>query len=291
MKIGCPIIVWLIVALLLNTCNIINPEEDLPAIIEIPEVSLKTNENQGANTSNITSVWITVNNQFLGAYPLPAQIPILENGPATIKVEGGIRDNGISSTPEVYPLWGIIEENVELGRGNTILLKPEFSYLNQVKFTMIEDFEGGSLFFNTPRVGAGFEISGDTVLSGAGSGRIVVTEDQPVAEVFTARRFQALQSLSPFVYLEMDYLAEVPVVFGVIGYENIGDANGTIVFEPGFFPNEEWNKIYFNFSPVLAENNFAEVQFIFRAFIPTEGDFAQQKMARVWLDNIKLVHF
>ncbi len=55
-------------------------EEPLPAYIYIPAFELRTTQGEGSASSAITDVWLTVNGEFLGAYELPARIPVLQTG-------------------------------------------------------------------------------------------------------------------------------------------------------------------------------------------------------------------
>lgn len=272
-------------------CEFINPEEPAPSVIQIEEIVLNTNAEQGSASHRITEAWVSVDDNFLGVYSLPAKIPLLNEGLVKLKVEAGIRDNGISATPEIYPFYQIFEDQVNLTPLEPVDIPINISYLDNTRFALIEDFETSQVVFNEVRLGQPMEISRDTVFEGAGAGRISVAKDLPITELSTTFRFQGLQAKSPFVYLEMDYWAEVPVVFGIIGFTELGGNNETVIFEPGFFASDNWKKIYFNLSPVLAANEFVEFKLILRAFVP-EGAFPEgQNLARVWLDNIKLVHF
>ncbi|HQU57565.1 MAG TPA: hypothetical protein PLU64_00170, partial [Saprospiraceae bacterium] len=108
----------------------------------------------------------------------------------------------------------------------------------------------------------------------------------------TTERFSGLASRSPFVYLEVNYKSDVPVLFGLIGNRKNGiPSQEVIILDPGFVPKAEWNKIYFNLSYLINEINQEEYQVVFQAFIPIENGQFSRKQANVWLDNIKLLHF
>ena len=275
----------------LFACDIINPEESTPAILIVDSLQLLSQPGQGSNSANFTDLWVSIDGQFLGSFPLPARVPILETGSRILKFEAGIRDNGIAATPEIYPFYEILEQPMELTAGETQSISLTIQYLPGALFPMIEDFEQGSRWFTETVIGTELQTTDLDVFEGQQAGRINLTESVSIVEVATNRRFSNLQARSPFVYLELNYKAEVPAVFGIIGYETLGGINGTTIFEPGFFPTASWKKIYFNLSGVLAANNFAEYQLVMRAFIPIEEGELTQKSASVWLDNIKLVHF
>lgn len=61
------------------------------------------------------------------------------------------------------------------------------------------------------------------------------------------------------VYLEVDYKFDVLVIFGIIGFDNVGIiGNGQVIFFFGFNVFGEWKKIYFNFFVVVVEFGFDE---------------------------------
>lgn len=65
-------ITFLLLLFKCTSCDVINPTEDIPAYIYIADFQLNTNPNQGTSSDKITDVWVSLNNDFLGVYPLPA---------------------------------------------------------------------------------------------------------------------------------------------------------------------------------------------------------------------------
>ncbi|MEZ4984834.1 MAG: hypothetical protein R2795_07325 [Saprospiraceae bacterium] len=84
-------------------CDFINPEEGIPSYLFIEEFTLTTGPAQGSNSHKITEAWVFVDDIFLGVYDLPATVPVLETGSHTVRVEAGIRDNGLGDFPNIYP--------------------------------------------------------------------------------------------------------------------------------------------------------------------------------------------
>lgn len=276
---------------LLLQCDIINPEESVPAFIRVEPFELETDTAiQGSDSHKITEAWLTVNGEFLGAYQLPATVPVLAQGPAEVLLEAGIKDNGISTTPDIYPFYTPYETSVNLTADETITLSPVVRYDPNTRFAFIEDFEAGATRFQDIIIGeGGVQVSDGEVFEGSFSGTIQLTEAVPVVEVATLNEFGGLTDRSPFVYLEVNYRSDAPVIFGLIGGK--GTSSRTAVYEPGFNPKDSWNKIYFNLSGLLATSPFDTHQIGLQAFLPTENGQLTLSQATVWLDNIKLVHF
>lgn len=262
--------------------------EVAPAFILVEDFNFTLPANAGAATSDIREVWAFFDddNSFIGAFPLPARIPVSAVGSQNIRLEAGVRENGISATPDVYDFYTPVVRNLELVPGETIDLGVlPISYRSDVKTAIFEDFEIG-----TNRVFTDFVIGQttfarveDVVRSGSFSGRLRLTEDEPLIELATVQRLAGLIDVRPYVWLELDFRSEAPVVWGVTGNRGIELVRQ---FDPGFSPRNEWTKIYFNLSETIVRANLEEYQLILSAILPPELTEAD-----VHLDNIKLLYF
>ncbi len=280
---------------MVSSCELINPEEDIPSYLYIDNFLLTTNPGtQGSSSSKITEAWLFLDGEFLGAYALPAKVPLLTTGSHVVRLEPGIRDNGIASTPEIYPFYESFEANVELSPNTIDTLKPSTSYNSQAKFLFVEGFERSDHLFRDVRVGATdtrVNRTQEGIFEGNFSGVLDVNIDQPEVLIATSRRFSFPSQVIPTIYLEMNYKSEGIVGFGIIGYSAQGLGDGELLLSAGFRPREDWNKIYFNLNRVFANQNFLEYQIVFQAAIPQEEGTYKQENVRIWLDNIKLIQF
>ena len=78
-------------ASLMQTCNLINPAEPTPALIQIDNNQSTTNlTTQGSASHKIVDAWVYVDNQALGAYEMPCKFRGLSNRCNTIYIQGGI---------------------------------------------------------------------------------------------------------------------------------------------------------------------------------------------------------
>lgn len=245
---------------------------------------------QGSADEKITEVWVTVEDQFLGVYQLPATVPVLLAGEVDVFLEAGIKDNGIGSTPEIYPFYEPYQVQVNLLPEETVSISPTTSYTSNTRFAFIEDFESGSTIFQDTLLGnVGMNANSTDPFEGNFSGKIQLSTDNPIVELATIQTYSELTDRSPMVYLEVNYRSDIPVIFGLVGSTGPGEQNAA--FDPGFNPKATWNKIYFNLSGLLATSPFDRHQLGLRAFIPTENGQLTLNNATVCLDNIKLVHF
>ncbi|MCG8328254.1 MAG: hypothetical protein MI974_11240 [Chitinophagales bacterium] len=279
-----------------SSCDIINPAEDIPSYVNITGVSLSSNPaTEGTSSHKITEAWLSVDGNFLGAYAIPSTFPILEEGEHEIAIQAGIKDNGITATPEIYPFFDPFTTTINLERDDVKEITPQFSYKDITKFAFIEDFEGAIHEFEDIRLGQSsqFELSTDDGFEGGTSAVISLDSSNFVFQAASTNRYNNLVNLSSTtVYLEVNYKSDVPVVFGVIGHRQGGvNSAGQALLSHGFLPSENWNKIYFNLSLLISQLNLDEYQVVFQAFIPSENGELTRSSGKVWLDNIKLVHF
>lgn len=280
---------------LLGGCELINPEEPVPSYIHIPSVSVQTTESvEGTASSNISEAWVSVDGDFVGAYSLPATLPVLAEGTAEVTVQAGVKDNGQASTPDIYPFFSNFEVQTELEPNTTDTIRPVFQYSDNTKFAFIEPFEEGAQLFEELRRGSINQMS--QVTEGAFEGRslrIELDTTAAIVEAATLERYANLTgNFTTSVYLEVNYKSDVPVTFGIIGHQAGGlPGSGETVFLSGFNASGEWKKIYFNFSVAIVESQLDEFQIVFQAAIPLQEGRLARDEAVIMMDNIKLLHF
>lgn len=273
--------------LALTSCIPDKVEEPIPAYLYIPGFSVQTGIQQGSSSSRIKDVWLTVGGNFLGTYELPALIPILESGQQEVRLDAGIRDNGINTTPEIYPFYEPVVLQANLKPGIVDTMRPMTGYSDKTRFALIEPFERDDHLMRDIRTGDVTSIKLNRVVpfEGKGSLEITLTEDKPLVELASLSRMTELGLNSPYVYLELNYKSEVPVIFGLVAYANIGSTQGSVLLDPGFYPEEDWQKIYFNLSSLVYSSDHAAWQLVLRTVLEAEPE------ATVLLDNLKLVFF
>lgn len=260
--------------------------EMAPAFVAIDALVFDAGNTPGGSTADITEVWAFADEVFIGAFPLPARIPILRAGATSIRLESGIRQNGISSTPDFYEFYTPVERTLELVPGETINLGTQtVTYRDDVKFGFIEDFEPGRdrVFTIISRGNLGLDVQSETVRTGTASGVIRLSEDNSEVLLSTELLFRDLLENRPYVWLEMDFRSEATTRFGIsgaVGFELLRN------FDPGFFPQDQWTKIYFNMSETIFRSEIEEYRFDLNTVLP-----ADMTEADVYLDNMKLLYF
>ncbi|MEM9821003.1 MAG: hypothetical protein AAF985_08020 [Bacteroidota bacterium] len=277
------------------SCEIINPEEDIPAYLHIKPFQFSTNPfSEGSASHSITDAWVFVDNVFLGAYKLPATLPVLATGSQEVRVSAGILDNGISALPEIYTMYEEYRTTIDLVANEEDTIQPVTRYQGNLKFLLEpqEDFEAiglriGEDLDNNPMTNL---VRTDTeVFEGAFSGHIHLTQDQPSIETGSIRFENVPFPIGATVYLEMNYKTDVVVVFGVIAYDALGQRIFA-EFDKGINPKDTWNKIYFNFTDeILSFSNSDQVAF-YQFCIHSQLD-SDQEEGNIYFDNMKWITF
>lgn len=273
------------------SCNKFEGDQTVPAYIYIERFSLQTDYGaEGSNTHLITDAWIYVNDQLVGAFELPATVPVLAKGSNKLEIRPGIKLNGIAATRAPYPFYKpFLINDFTFIEDSIIPVNPSTSYYSTAVFAWMEDFEDASISLNktnqsdTNIVKTSPINSPEALLSdfSSFSGKIQLEGDQKVFQIASFDAFELPGAGTP-VFLEIDYKCDK--VFGVGLFARIST---TIVNLPLIVVNnnENWNKIYVNLSPVVTEYGTADN---FRVYF--EADKGQDDEASFYLDNIKLIY-
>ncbi|MEM1325127.1 MAG: hypothetical protein AAGI23_04185 [Bacteroidota bacterium] len=282
----------LCLTLQLASCELVNPEEAIPAYIQIDTIQFVNNSAaRGTAQQKIVEAWVTVDDDFLGTYDLPATIPVLKSGAANVIVRPGIKDNGIGSLSEIYTFFRPFETSVTLSPTETAILQPSTSYISDINFAFVEDFESGVNWFTDDLDGDSVTVIQTTtedVFEGNQSGVIRLTSANPIVEVATdfGRQFRDLQTKGVEVYLEMHYKTDVELAIGAIGHQEGVFTPEEKIYEPILFPKSDWNKVYLNLSQAVFTLQSVGFQITFLA-----GLDPGQESGDIYIDNIKLIHF
>lgn len=266
--------------------------EQIPGYVRVEKFSV--NAQGGAAWQDITEGWFYANGELLGAYTLPAEIPVLASGETEVLVFVGVKENGIRLTPAVYPLLKRFTQKITLTPGETTIIRPVTSYESGVKFawdTLRTTFDGNSSIVLENRDddnATSFEVTSD----GGFSGRCLLMEvdsTHPVMDVATDPRDELPATQAQPVWLELHYKNDMPFQLWIIGQTPGSAEEPRPVYE--FNPKENWNKIYINLTQFLIDAKEQEFRLFFRLSLPrgADGKFSQKK-GSVRLDNIRLVH-
>ncbi len=274
--------------LLLPSCNIINPDEQVPAYLEMDDFSLSTTVGQGTNSQKITDLWTYTNSNSVGVYDLPAEVAVLNEGPTNIRILAGIKNNGISSTRINYPFYSPYDTVIDLKRGQHYQIHPKFAYNGGIDFDITRNFETGNFFQSLSGNTGTFNVVTDPaqVFEGTRSG--IFSLDGGTGKIFykDGTEFELVGGNT--IFLELDYSSNNRFNVGLISNSPSSvDAHLAVVINPTAGVNAtqpEWNKIYIDLGLLAQQNSSADNFEIYFESTPLES-----QNIRLFVDNIKLV--
>ncbi len=278
----------LLCTLVFAGCSIFDKDEMVPGFIHVSAADLQTQTGEGANTSAITDVHVFANEQFVGTYELPANVPILENGPTRLNISAGIKNNGITEQRIIYPFYQPIIMTVDLEPAQITQVSDDsvltFSYFPSELNFAFEDFEGTGITLeieDTSSANIGVISDPQQVRSGNGSGMVTMTNNKPVFLAFTTWPLVNLP-LGRRMYLEIDFKGDVALEIGI---ETINPQVRQL-FALGLNPQPDWTKVYVDVSDLIASQfQTNSLRFYFRSQKPTSlGE------ASIFIDNIKFIY-
>lgn len=270
--------------ILFQSCELINPTEEIPSYVEINSVKFTTNYSvEGSNLTDYPDCWVYVDNNYLGTYEMPVTFPVLEQGSHKISVRAGIYENGIAATRSAYSKLITFDTVVTLEPNVTRRVEPEVRYLNNTNFAQMEDFDDGSISFvttNTDYAPLQLTQQGDTNAFEGASGVATMDNNKPFFEV--ASGFGSVLPVTTATYLEMNYKSESEIRVSVL----INTATN-VISNPllNIRPSSTWKKIFIN----IRDLNGTIPEGLSYKIVISSALPATLNTATVYLDNIKLL--
>jgi hypothetical protein len=275
-------------------------DEPVPAYLHIAPFQLNATNSSvhGSISHKITNASVflrdkeTGSSHSLGTISLPATLPVLVTGGQEITIDPVIKANGNSYYLQIYPFYERFTTPLDLSANVLDTVKPFTTYKNQSVFVFIEDFESDNHLFKKDwdsNPTTAIQSSDEDVFEGGRSGQILLNKDNSVIVVSTSLPYVIDFASAAKIYMEVNYKTDAQLEFGVVAVDAVGQTN--TLFQFIVVPRKEWNKIYFDMTDLIATSGMKAFYFIIRAGLPLQNGQFTQEEAKIYLDNIKLVHF
>lgn len=241
----------LLLVLALTGC--VNSWDGPPHFVHIDAIQLELSSEEGAATERIEEVWVYSETDVLGAFPLPADIPLSPEqlgSSAEITFSAGIRANAISSTRQPYPFYDAVVENLDIDYGGFDTLALTVGYTELTEVIVAEDFETANRFQESVTSSGQVIRTEDPafVLDGVGSGLIVLDSVHHTVISSTNEQEYDLGTNGP-VWLELDYSCTQPFWIGLYVKNAVNAQRVPILILNS--TDGERNKIYLDLGPVV----------------------------------------
>ena len=194
------IITLLLFFLSFSSCEIINPDEKIPAYIHIDSIMMED------YSSNIHDAWVNLDGNFIGVYELPCTFPVIVDSIHTLTIRGGIRNNGMSADRLIYPFYTKYEMEQIFTPGETYEISPVVEMKPSLKVVWEETFEMASHSFEKyENSDTTIVITDEDFFDGLHSGLMALDQGQEQVMVLTIDDLALPTDGSTPVYLEFDY--------------------------------------------------------------------------------------
>ncbi len=268
-----------------TSCELINPEEQIPSFLRIDSFLLSTNAStEGNPASQFTDAWVYNDEKLVGIYELPAIVPILKAGEANIRIRGGIKLNGQvgSRIPNLFTKD--YQATLELFPDSQLHVNPTLQFNSWVNFDWLEDFDGSGVSLSQTTISEGdlIRVDGAEAYDGQ-SLKLSLNADQFLFECKKVGEIPIPGGGTP-VIMEFTYRCNTALYVGLYSRDQTGIKQNRIII---LNPTETWNHIYINLTEVVSSDpNFIGHQPYF-GFLTNEEISGE---SFVYLDNIRLLH-
>ena len=280
------LILFLSSILSFTACDIINPSEKIPAYLHIDSFDLKGRyDSVGSVSHSIKDVWVIVDNEFIGAFELPADIPILKEGIHTVKLNAGIKENGISNTRLIYPFFTRYVASINLAPNKTDTINPVIYYIGSgYKIWINEDFEDPAFEFTKSTISNIDLESTDQkgyVFEGGYSMRATMLKKNDLFQIETTASFYPPRGRA--IFMELNYKSNILLKVGYYAKNSSKEIQHPVL---SLNPTTTWKKVYINYG---GEIDFEPTTYYFRLFIGALKS-SDSDTSVIQLDNIKLLY-
>jgi len=271
--------------ILIQSCEIINPAEDIPSYIYIDTIELKINNSAlGENTSKVTDAWVYHKNNLIGIFELPSRIPVLGSDSTDILIAAGVMINGKLNSRIAYPFYKLYNEKVFLNRSKIETLDVDIDYFDQsaLNLFLMEDFEFGNSLEKYSGDTSIIKVSGEDALNNSNSGYIFMDTVYNEFEIISSDYFE-LPNAGSTLFLEMDYKCSNNFTIGLLV------DNGFYVekrYKLTLVDKDNWNKIYINLSNMIYGNQNNKYHLLIGGILDNN-----KASGDVFIDNLKLISF
>ncbi|MCX6251250.1 MAG: hypothetical protein NTX61_10925 [Bacteroidetes bacterium] len=271
----------------LTSCDKFSGDQTIPAYLKVDSIYLVSKPSQGTASHNITDAWIYVDDQLIGIFELPARVPVLKQGKHKVRVDAGIKKNGIAATRADYVFYDpvIIEQVNFVPDSTTSLGTLHTIYSTAAQFLGMENFENaGMILDTTPRSLVGINrtaFGSDLTFEGLHSGSIVMDTTTKHNEFECVTQGNYTIPLAP-VYLEMNFNTNMAFTIGVVIYVSLSIVQYPVItLNP---TNGQWKKIYIELTNSL--NTYAGAN-TFKVYLRATD--SSVPAAQILIDNIKIL--
>ena len=272
----------------LQSCNIINPAENVPTYFHIDSFTFTSPANKYlSKTHDINAVWVYYNNSPIGVFDLPATFPVMCTGSGQLELMPGVLIDGQNNMMTGYPFYTIDTVTFNAQPGKIIYHQPKTTYFSAVKCTQISLFGSGTGSGIT-----GFSTWGNTLpmtqyFDTFFCGKIVLNSPADSSVDSTSTTFAIAKGNSAFI--EFDYKTTIPFYIGL--QANVSTISSTPYYLTGLYPNAGWKHFYLSVADFNAQYQGTSYNMYIKANYDTSLMPKGIKTGTMLIANVQLITF
>lgn len=278
-------VISLLFVLMLSACS---TDRGVPAYVRVNSIPVSTESiTQGSNSSNITDAWVYIDDNLVGAFELPCEIPVLETGNRKIAVGAGVKINGISSLRAPYPFYRFYQTTGNLIPGESLELQPQVNYFDSLQFAFLANFDdiSGSKLEASGGSDTTIGITNDPIKTFEGNGSMIAQLNRDSGFV----EFQLVETITlpkqgTVIYLEFDYKNTHVLSVGLKSYyPSSGTRSSELI---NLNKSDEWKKVYITMTRAVSEQLNAANYRVFFYSVKNAGT----EPLEILIDNMKIIY-
>jgi hypothetical protein len=262
-----------------------------PSYLHIDQWTLENNVdvNYGQLTHGFLDVYVYIDEQNYGVFPVPCTIPLNIEGSHNIRLMAAVRTNGQSGAKTRYPFVEHHLQTVNFTRLDTVHVQPKTKYYSTTN-VWFEDFEDASLQIQSSALSQVDMVKSNdpnilTSRNGSFFGYVELNSNTQIWDATTTADW-SLNITRP-AYIEIDFYNTNSIQTGIRSNGPLGLNNWMHVLIVAQKQQEvTWKKMYINIKPFLEASGQNSIYRLLLSSI-LEQDMSESFIA---IDNIKLVY-
>lgn len=243
---------------------------------------------QGELSHNLSEVFITMDGKFLGAFELPAKIPIIAEGTHDFILIPGIINNLESHKKKRYPFVEQYKKPITLFLNDTVSIAPTTRYYSSLNF-LIEDFESPSMQIDVAEQSTatiGRNDDPEILKWGDKYGQVILNNQDSIIAFMTSFE-TVLPKLGSEVYLEFDYMNTNSMLISTISYGN-GNyyEDDFVVVRPQKEGKAVWKHAYLDLKENVSYRQTTPINEVQFKLLLDDKEASKY----LYIDNIKLIY-
>ncbi|MEZ4912211.1 MAG: hypothetical protein R2774_15290 [Saprospiraceae bacterium] len=264
------------------SCGLNDNEAPIPGYLNFTSIGVAPYGGSNVETNSITDLYVFLDGQIQGVFPLPAKVPIPNPEKSQeLTILAGIKNNGVAANPVFYPFYKSFVKTIQMEPLEVIDMPILFEYADKAKIKYYENFESINSIFTLNVGGTNGTIQKDNTDAtvGVSCGKVTLGSGMTTLQLATSTGVRKTDVAGGASYVEFDYKGDGVISVGILKRSGANQLEQYKVFVPC---KNEWNKIYIDFADLISPKDFDDYR-ILLGFSRKDNN----NIANIQIDNLK----